>query len=331
MLRRDAGWLQRVWDRAGPFDVVQVRNDIPAAHLVEKLAARHDVPFVFRHSHLKAETERLGYRTGIEGYGIDGYLKGGVAMHLRDRILRRADAVFTISPAMSEYHRSRGIETPLYDLTMGADTRITPSSIDPRPFCEEYGLTPGSYLVYIGSMNPLRGLEFCFDVISMVRETHPEVRLAMVGGRDEERRTALRRAAERRGVGDAVLFTGWVPEATLHQSIRGAGIGLSPLPPNEVFRMNSPTKVLEYLNLEIPAVVTRTPEQVEMVETSEAGVAVPYRVEPFAAAINELLADDARRHKMGAAGRSYVTSYRSYDALCKMALGYYEKLLYRFR
>jgi glycosyltransferase involved in cell wall biosynthesis len=228
---------------------------------------------------------------------------------------------------MSEYHRSRGIGTPIHALTMGADTRIDPASVDPTPFCEQYGLTPGSYLVYIGSMNPLRRLEFCFDVLSEVQKSQPDIRLAMVGGREEERRATLRSAADQRGVGDAVKFTGWVPETTLRQSIRGAAIGLSPLPPNEVFSMNSPTKVLEYLNLETPAVVTRTPEQVEMVETSGAGMAVSYEIISFVDTISELLADAGRRHKMGAAGREYIISTRSYDALYKRAVGYYTRLL----
>jgi glycosyltransferase involved in cell wall biosynthesis len=323
-----AEWLESIWEAEAGFDIVQVRNDLAAIPPVRQLASAHDVPMIFRHSHLKAETLMLGYRKRVDGYGSVDYCKGLFGKIIRDRLLPDIDAVFTISDTMSEYHReTRGIETPLYSVPMGADASLSADEIDPAPFCSRYNLSVDEYLVYIGSMNALRNLEFLFEVLAMVRESRPRTKLALVGGRNDRRRERLQSIAEDNGVGDATVFTGWVGETALHRAISGAAIGLSPLPPNEVFRTNSPTKVLEYLNLEVPVVTTRTPEQVKMVDMSNGGMAVDYTPEAFTEAIVGLLDDTEKRRKMGVAGRQYVSTERSYDKICRSVVGLYQNLL----
>lgn len=323
-----AEWLESIWEAEAGFDIVQVRNDLAAIPPVRQLASSHDVPMVFRHSHLKAETLILGYKKNVDGYGAVDYCKGLFGRVVRDRLISDVDAVFTISDAMSEYHReTRGIDTPMYSVPMGADTTLSVDEVAPAPFCSQYNLPVDEYLVYIGSMNPLRNLEFLFEVLAMVRGSRPETKLALVGGRDDRRRERLQSIAEDNGVGDATVFTGWVSETALHRAISGAAIGLSPLPPNEVFRTNSPTKVLEYLNLEVPVVTTRTPEQVKMVDMSNGGMAVDYTPEEFAEAIVALLDDTERRGEMGAAGRQYVSTERSYDKIYRSVARLYQELL----
>jgi len=321
-------WLKSIWDAEGGFDIVQVRNDLAAIPPAHRLASTYDVPLVFRHSHLKAETLLLGYKKGADGYGLIDYGKGLFGRTIRDRFLTGVDAVFTISDAMSAYHREvRDISTPLYSVPMGANTSLFADEIDPDPFCSRYDLPVGEYLVYIGSMNPLRNLEFLFEVLSTVHESKPETKLALVGGRDEQRRERLRSLAKAHGVSNSTVFTGWVDKTNLNRAIAGAGIGLSPLPPNKVFRTNSPTKVLEYLNLGVPAVTTRTPEQIKMIESNGAGKAVDYTIKAFVEALLSLLSDPAAMREMGASGREYVVEYRSYDDLYESVREKYNSIM----
>lgn len=323
-----ANWFDSVWDNEGGFDIVQVRNDLTVTNPLLELTDRHQTPLIFRHSHLKAETLMLGYRQSVEGYSFTDYMKGLLGGRLRDRFLSQADTTFTISQAMSKYHREkRGIETPLRSVPMGVDTTISRDQIDPEPFCSDYELDPDSYLIYMGSMNPLRNLEFLFKALSLVQNSHPDIRLVMVGGRDEAARERLRSLANSHGVNKSIIFTGWVEDSRLRQAIAGAAIGLSPLPPNDVFRTNSPTKVLEYLNLEIPAITTRTPEQVDMVEAGGGGKAVEYSPATFAEAITDLLNDPVVRRQMGKTGKEFVARHRSYDSILEEILGHYNELI----
>lgn len=322
-----SNWFKSVWDKEGGFDAIQVRNDLTVMNPILQMADKYEVPVIFRHSHLKAETLMLGYRQGVEGYSFGDYIKGFFGSRLRDWFLSKTDAIFTISQTMSKYHREqRGIDTSIYSLPMGVNTTISRDQIDPSPFCSKYNLIADSYLVYIGSMNPLRNLEFLFEVLSRIQESHPNVRLVMVGGREDRARERLQSLAESCGVNESTVFTGWIDQSELRQAIAGAAIGLSPLPPNDLFRTNSPTKVLEYLNLETPAITTRTPEQIAMVNECGGGKTVEYSSVAFADAATDLLDDPVMRREMGKAGQEYVTESRSYDSLFHRVVELYDEI-----
>lgn len=315
--------LEPLWEAEGPFDVIQVRNDLALGLRATQLARKKDIQFVYRLSHLKPETLSLGYRKGITGYGLSDYLRGQLGKRFRRIILNRADLTLTISDAMTNYLQSRGFQGRVESLPMGADTSIDPTDIDPEPFRERFGIK-SDYLVYIGTMNPIRQLEILFPVLKKVRKRYPETKLVMVGGRSDEHRDRLERAAYRHGVADGVCFTGWVEETTLRRAVVGADIGLSVFPPNHVLRTNSPTKALEYMNLATPVVGTQTPEQIEILSESCAGCAVEFETEAFSETILELLADPDTRRQMGRRGREYIENNRSYDLLCERAISFYE-------
>jgi glycosyltransferase involved in cell wall biosynthesis len=136
----------------------------------------------------------------------------------------------------------------------------------------------------------------------------------------------LQTAAAEAGVADAVTFTGWVAHETLHQAVVGAKVGLSPVPENYVLRTNSPTKVLEYLNLATPAVATPTPEQKRVLRESEAGRLASRTVDEFCEAIVQLLSNESRRRQLGREGRKYITSNRSYNHAVSTVREVYESL-----
>jgi len=311
---RQTNPLERIQRNDGPFDVIQVRNDLALSLYALRLADRNDIPFVYRLSHLKSETLQLGFRKHLPGYSLTDYAKGMIGKRVRGVLIDRADAVFTISEAMSAYLIKNGCQTRLEAIPMAADTALDPTIIDSGPFQSEWGLLDKSYLVYIGTMNPIRQLEFLFPVLKRVRhEVDDDIRLAMVGGRSEENREQLETAADEFGVADAVTFTGWVSQEALQQAVVGAKVGLSPIPQNYVLRTNSPTKLMEYLNLATPTVATPTPEQAQIIEESGAGRLASRETTEFADAVVELLSDEERRHRLGQQGREYIKSNRSYD------------------
>lgn len=319
--------LQHIYEREGPFDVVQVRNDIPMAANVTNLMRDVDTPTVFRHTHLKAEELSMGYRDRVSGYSMADYAKGHVGKHVRNHLMGSFDRIYSISSAMSDYLHQSGITTPVMNLPMGADTTLNPKYIDPDPFLQEWGLHGHNYLVYIGTMSPFRRLEFLFSVLEHLQEDHPDVKLVFVGGRKKKNRDRLRRLSREAGVEKDVIFTGWVEKSTVNRAVVGASVGVSPLPPNKVLRTNSPTKVLEYLNLETPVVVNRTPEQQRFIEKSDGGIAVPYEPKAFADAVSNFLLNTDIRRESGESGRAYVKANRSYDVLYRRAKQYYNELL----
>jgi glycosyltransferase involved in cell wall biosynthesis len=317
--------LKTIYEKEGPFDILQVRNDLSMAIEALRIAGA-DEDLVFRHSHLKAETLSVGYRQNNTEYNITGYLKGKAGKHLRNMLFNQMDLVLSISDAMAEYHRSHGVKTKIRSLPMGADTSLNPDEIDPSEFMSQFDLQQTPYILYAGSMNPIRELEFLFDVLCIVRRRFPDVKLVMVGGRDTQNRSRLKQIAEKKGVSDGVVFTGWVSDDLLNQAIRGSKVGLSALPPNFILRTNSPTKVLEYLNFKTPAIVNDTPDQRYVVNESGGGKITEYERTQFAEAVCELLNDREKRQRMGEKGREFIEQNRSYDRLFEDVENQYQNL-----
>jgi glycosyltransferase involved in cell wall biosynthesis len=318
-----SGIIETVWKEEGPFDAIQVRNDLALGLRAAQFTRQRDVRFIYRLSYLKSEELCFGYNEGIHCYGVPDYIRGQLGKRVRRILLKESDLTLTISSAMTEYIHSQGIHGPIESLPMGADTSIRSDEIDAKPFKNHFDIK-SNYLVYIGTMNPIRQLEFLLPVLKNIYERRPETMLVMVGGRSDEHRDRLKRAAKQHGVCDNVRFTGWVKKETLRRAVVGADIGLSIFPPNYVLRTNSPTKALEYMNLSTPVVGTQTPEQKEIIADTSAGHVIKFETKAFTDTILNLLRHPETRRQMGHRGRKFIENNRSYDILCKRAVALYE-------
>lgn len=304
------------------IDFVQVRNDLAMGLLGTHLKQTRELPFVHRISHLKAETTAMMASEGLIDSRMSEYAKGKLGKRLRRYICERSDLVLSISKAMKSYLEDEGWNTPIVPLPMGADTRISPKPIDSAPFEEEYGLTDKEFVLYMGTMSPIRKLEFLFDVLAELRKRR-DVNLVFVGGRYEKNRDRLRRYAEESTVTESVTFTGWISEANVKRAIKAADVGVSPLPPNYILRTNTPTKLLEYLNLCTPAVATDTPDQRYLLEQSNGGEIAEYDPHSFADSIHTVLKSNPVER--GRRGREFIKEERSYDKLTEEVVATYRE------
>lgn len=316
-----------VFDIARQYDVdfVQVRNDLAMGLVAARLKAAFGLPFVHRITHLKAES--LSHETIEEGLRtrINARFKSVFGRRLRRWIASEADLILPISDAMRHYLINQGYESVMVPLPMGADERVQSETFDP-PYVPGLDLDDGRpLLIYVGSMSPMRNLEFLFDSLVRVHEDH-DVKLLMVGGRETSYRSRLEAYVEDIGIGPDVVFEPWMDKGRVRQRIVAADIGLSPIPPTIPFLNSSPTKVLEYLNLGTPAVVTDIPDQKEVIEQSGGGLVTPFDTETYARSIGSLLEDPEQRRRMGMAGQDYIRRYRSYKVLSDKIIEAYKSI-----
>ncbi|HET8578264.1 MAG TPA: glycosyltransferase [Methylomirabilota bacterium] len=161
----------------------------------------------------------------------------------------------------------------------------------------ELGLEPGALVAgTIARFDPVKGLEVLLDAFA--RLPGPDARLLIVG--DGPRAGRLRARARELGIERRVVFGGVVPEAArclpavdLYVSAsRGEGLPLS---------------LLEAMACGVPIVATRVAGHIDAVEDGVTGLLVPVD-DPaaLASAMAALLADPARRARLGAAGRRRV-------------------------
>jgi glycosyltransferase involved in cell wall biosynthesis len=147
-------------------------------------------------------------------------------------------------------------------------------------------------------LRPGKGLETLVDALPGLLSEHPGASVA-VAGRGPDREAIEARAAER-GVADALHLLG--ETAGPMPLLAGADLFVS-----ASWAESFPYNVLEAMAAGLPVVATDVGGTAEAVVHGETGLVVPPR-DPVALgrAIGELLAEPARRERMGEAGRRRV-------------------------
>jgi len=318
--------------RYGPFHIVQVRDDPAMAYIAWKLSKKKKIPFVYQLSHLKEEEVLMYSQMGLYGSRLKNWIMGQVGIAIRNRFLRKADIVFPISDQMKKTLAGYGVSlSKMVTLPEGVDTSIAPRNFDKKAqeIRKNLSLDDKEVIVYVGTMNRFRQLDFLFEVLKRILSRHPKAHLLMVGGgKEPEDLEWLQQRASALGVEENVTITGWVSREEVPAYIRASDLGVSPFAPNKVLINNSPIKPLEYLAMEIPVVATDIPEQRKILKGSGGGVCVPWDVEKFAQAICNLLEEGEERKKLrGARGRQWVKENRDFRVLTQIVQNVYEKLL----
>ena len=121
-------------------------------------------------------------------------------------------------------------------------------------------------------------------------------------------------------------MTGRVPDATVASALSTADVGLSPDPRNPLNDVSTMNKVVEYMAMGAPIVSFDLTEA--RVSAGDAAVYVPANDEgAFAQAIDVLLNDPDRRHRMGESGRNRVEQELSWEMSRRALVGFYSRLL----
>jgi glycosyltransferase involved in cell wall biosynthesis len=263
-------------------DVVLVHDDPVQALIALMFCRAFGRGFVYRISHLKPETVQLS--GGAIRFGV-----ASLAARLRNWLLRRADAVVSMSAAMASY---------LVDVAKVQRARVTvvASCIDTdhAPPCEASpeivrqlaAKACRRWAVYAGIINDVRGLEFLLDVAASDVLLREDFGLVVAGVSHD--RSAVHQygvSVVLRGLDDRVIVLSHLSEAELGYVLSQCDVGLSPYPENAVFQCNSPVKSLEYLWAGLPVVGTAVDDQVCVIQSTGAGRIVARRANQFARAI----------------------------------------------
>jgi glycosyltransferase involved in cell wall biosynthesis len=113
-------------------------------------------------------------------------------------------------------------------------------------------LPEGRFVVlYHGSFGPDRGLEETVDAMRLLEVRRPDVLLLLLGGGTEEQE--LRRRAT--GL-ENVRFVSTVPHDEVASFIRRCDVGILPFRPTPVMRSSRPLKLMEYVVMGKPVIVT---------------------------------------------------------------------------
>jgi len=187
---------------------------------------------------------------------------------------------------------------------LGVAWTVVPPALESRPpsgaVADELLSRAGcGFVVIVGRMSGAeryKGHDLLLEAMPQLRRRIPAARLVVVGEGDD--RPRLQRKAAELGVDGAVLFTGWVSEATRAALLRQAAVLALPSR-SEGFGL----VYLEAMEAGLPCVGLAGTAAAEIIVDGETGFLVDGTPEALAVALERLLGNGATARRMGASGR----------------------------
>lgn len=154
-------------------------------------------------------------------------------------------------------------------------------------------------VVFIGHLVPRQGVATLVEAVALL----PDVTLEIAGRGPEEER--LRALAAERGVADRVRFLGFLSDhRDVERLVASAAVAAAPYATDmESFtKYADPSKLRTYTGAGLPIVTTNVPPNADELAREAGASVVPFRAEPMAAAIAEILASpEGWQHRREAA------------------------------
>ena len=179
------------------------------------------------------------------GAGSEGSFKYRLSRALENRVVRQADAVFTICEGLREDLIGRGHP--------GGKIGLSPNGVDLSLFGEplprdealagQIGIGSGPVIGFIGSFYDYEGLDDLIAAMPLLRERQPGAHLLLVGGGPMD--AALRTQAEASPAAEAIRFTGRVPHSEVERFYSLVDILAYPRKRSRLTDLVTPLKPLE--------------------------------------------------------------------------------------
>lgn len=267
--------LSEIGERHGPWDaMVEIWNGVPFLSPLWTRGKPSSVWFHHVHGemwHMVLDDERLAQAGEL------------LESRLAPRLYRRTPIV-TLSDS-SKAELVDDLRFPAANVTVvppGIDARFTPGDVETSP-------TP--LLVAVGRLVPVKRYDRLIRTVARVLETHPDLRLVIVGEGYE--RPLLEDLVAELGVGGAVELPGHLSDAEVLDLYRRSWAVVS-ASAREGWGMT----ITEAAACGTPAVVTRIPGHVDAVVEGESGLLVGDE-DDAVATLTAFLGDDVLRKSLG--------------------------------
>jgi glycosyltransferase involved in cell wall biosynthesis len=178
---------------------------------------------------------------------------------------------------------------------------------------------------FIGLFGPHRGIDTAIRSIPHIINIAPEVRLVLVGTGPEGYVRFIQGMVEELGVGNEVIFTGWIEFDMIPPIIANSHICLVPHKANGHTNTTIPHKLFQYMAMRKPVIVSDCVPLKRIVEECECGlIFASENSKELAEAIISLYHDKNMRRRMGENGRMSVEEKYNWEIEGKKLCNVYE-------
>jgi glycosyltransferase involved in cell wall biosynthesis len=206
----------------------------------------------------------------------------------------------------------------------GVDVKKFQPAADKRKVKQELGFNPDDLLILsVGRLYARKGLFTLIESMPIVIKRFKNAKFVISGkGQSDEMRKLITHA-EKLGVKDNIIFTGYYPDKKLPKLYQAADVFAF-----STFYEHHPFAVLEALATGLPVVTTWVGGIPETIESGKNGFLVePFNVQQFADHILYLLEHPAEAAEMGRQARKTIVEQYDWRIVVKDAMKVYDEVL----
>ncbi len=303
------------------IEIIQVRDCPDQGRIAYNIAKELNIPFCYYLTSNFTEFNKQAFRFQKNLATFYLYISGHINDHRYRSLISKSDLFEACTSSLIKCYAD---EIPK------EKTLVLPMC-PPKVFFESsrISISNNMNLIYIGQISHTRNPFFLINVIHKVKKEIPNVSLTFVGpfiGR--QLKVKMQKRIKKLNVESNIVIMDPIEKNQIPELLSNYSVGVSPLPPVSCFIMSSPTKVLEYLSVGLPAICNKEiNDQDEVVRKSGGGYSIPYNEEDFARVLIKMLKDRETLAKMGRNGRHWVSKNRTYERLTDQLESHYRKLL----
>ncbi len=233
------------------FDILIVRNHFEITQKIlkyknanQKVGMQISFPHSFRRYYEAKVVNRSIFRKAIE-YNYKSYIEKS--------IINRCDFYLPISQTMiDEFYKDT--TTPYMILPLGIDPN---SIIKPKESKSSSTLK----IIYIGTIDKLRRFDMVIDSLIPFKNRDWILDIYSMDRKNFEK-------SIKEELREKITYKGFLPRDELLKRVGEYDIGMFLLPESRLYKVASPTKVMEYYQMGIPAIMSYIPECEELFDES---------------------------------------------------------------
>jgi glycosyltransferase involved in cell wall biosynthesis len=243
-----------------------------------------------------------------------------------ERMMTRSKRLIAVSDfTRRELTQYYGIsESKIRVIHNGVDIKKFQPAADKRKVKAELGFNPDDIaIVSVGRLYARKGLFTLIESIPAVIRRFPNAKFIVSGKGQSDEMRKLVAHAERLGVKDKLVFTGYFPDAKLPKLYQAADVFAF-----STFYEHHPFAVLEALSTGLPVVTTCVGGIPETIQSGKNGfLCKPFDAEAFSSQILFLLEHPSEALEMGYQARKTIEERFDWRIVVKKVLKVYEEVL----
>ena len=243
-----------------------------------------------------------------------------------ERMMTRSKRLIAVSDfTRRELTQYYGIsESKIRVIHNGVDIKKFQPAADKRKVKAELGFNPDDIaIVSVGRLYARKGLFTLIESIPAVIRRFPNAKFIVSGKGQSDEMRKLVAHAERLGVKDKLVFTGYFPDAKLPKLYQAADVFAF-----STFYEHHPFAVLEALSTGLPVVTTCVGGIPETIQSGKNGfLCQPFDAEAFSSQILFLLEHPSEALEMGYQARKTIEERFDWRIVVKKVLKVYEEVL----